>query len=83
MQRYTRTLIEEETNLGEMIEKALRENAREDEAEKENSEEEIVDDNDLSLEELEKSIKDQDFEDFEEFKNEQQEKDKEFLESDL
>ena len=83
MQRYTRTLIEEETNLGEMIEKALRDNAREDEAEKENTELDIVDDIDLSLEDLEKSIKDQDFIDFEEFKNEQQEKDKEFLESDL
>ena len=83
MQRYTRTLIEEETNLSEMIEKALRDNAREDEAEKENLEQDIVDDIDLSLEDLEKSIKDQDFIDFEEFKNEQQEKDKEFLESDL
>ena len=83
MQRYTRTLIEEETNLGEMIEKALRDNAKEDEAEKENTELDIVDELDLSLEDLEKSIKDQDFIDFEEFKNEQQEKDKEFLESDL
>jgi hypothetical protein len=83
MQRYTRTLIEEETNLGEMIEKALRDNAREDEAEKENTELDIVDELELSLEDLEKTIKDQDFVDFEEFKNEQQEKDKEFLESDL
>ena len=31
MQRYTRTLIEEETNISTMVEKALRENAKEDE----------------------------------------------------
>ena len=65
MQRYTRTLIEEETNLTLMVEKALRENAKED-ADNEDAED-IVDDIDLSLEDLEKVIKDQDFSDFEEF----------------
>ena len=68
MQRYTRTLIEEETNLSNMIEMALKQNAKEDEDEKNQLDADIVDDADLSIEELEKSLKDEDFEDFEEFK---------------
>ena len=68
MQRYTRTLIEEETNLSNMIEMALKQNAKEDEDEKNQLDAHIVDDADLSIEELEKSLKDEDFEDFEEFK---------------
>ena len=68
MQRYTRTLIEDETNISTMVEKALRENAKEDEEKAKNAESDIVDDADLSIEELEKSLKDEDFEDFEEFK---------------
>lgn len=68
MQRYTRTLIEEETNLSNMIEMALKQNAKEDEDEKNQLDDDIVDDADLSIEELEKSLKDEDFEDFEDFK---------------
>lgn len=68
MQRYTKTLIEEETNLSNMIEMALKQNAKEDEDEKNQLDDDIVDDADLSIEELEKSLKDEDFEDFEEFK---------------
>ncbi len=68
MQRYTRTLIEEETNLSNMIETALKQNAKEDEDEKNQLDDDIVDDADLSIEDLEKSLKDEDFEDFEEFK---------------
>ena len=68
MQRYTKTLIEEETNLSNMIEMALKQNAKEDEDEKNQLDADIVDDADLSIEELEKSLKDEDFEDFEEFK---------------
>ena len=68
MQRYTKTLIEEETNLSNMIETALKQNAKEDEDEKNQLDDDIVDDADLSIEELEKSLKDEDFEDFEEFK---------------
>ena len=68
MQRYTRTLIEEETNLSNMIEMALKQNAKEDEDEKNQLDDDIVDDADLSIEELEKSLKDKDFEDFEDFK---------------
>lgn len=71
MQRYTRTLIEEETNLPTMVEKALREIEKEDKAEAENTEVEIVDDIDLSLEDLEKVIKDVDFTEFEDFLNEE------------
>ena len=68
MQRYTKTLIEEETNLSNMIEMALKQNAKEDEDEKNQLDDDIVDDADLTIEELEKSLKDKDFEDFEEFK---------------
>ena len=67
MQRYTRTLIEEETNLSLMVEKALRENEKEDTENSKNIENDIIDDLDISLEEIEKTIKDQDYIDFEEF----------------
>lgn len=67
MQRYTKTLIEEETNLTIMVEKALRENEKEDKAIAENTEDSIIDDIDISLEDLERVIHDQDFRDFEEF----------------
>ena len=67
MQRYTRTLIEEETNLSLMVEKAIRENEKEDMENSKKNENDIVDDIDLSLEEIEKTIKDQDYVDFEEF----------------
>ena len=67
MQRYTRTLIEEETNLSLMVEKALRENEKEDTENSKNNESDIIDDLDISLEEIEKTLKDQDYVDFEEF----------------
>ena len=67
MQRYTRTLIEEETNLSTMIEAALRQNAKEDDDSQNNSEDEIIDDIDLDIEDLEKQISDKDFEEFSEF----------------
>ena len=83
MQRYTRTLIEEETNLSLMVERALRENEKEDIADLENNDEEIIDDTDLSLEELEKMIKDQDYVEFEEFLENETLSDEEFLNGDL
>ena len=46
MQRYTKTLIEEETNLAVMVEKALRENAKEDEDSKINDELDVIDEED-------------------------------------
>lgn len=79
MQRYTRTLIEDETNISTMVERALRENAKEDEEKAKNVESDIVDDADLSIEELEKTIKDSDYADFEEFKEQESAQDNEFL----
>lgn len=67
MQRYTRTLIEEETSLPTMVEKALREIEKEDAANAESENGEIIDDIDLSLEDLEKTLKDEDFNDFNDF----------------
>ena len=67
MQRYTKSLIEGETNLTLMVEKALRENAKEDADAAANNEDTIIDDVDISLEDLEKSIRDEDYIDFEEF----------------
>lgn len=79
MQRYTRTLIEDETNISTMVEKALRENAKEDEEKAKNAESDIVDDADLSIEDLERTIKDSDYADFEEFKEQESAQDNEFL----
>ena len=75
MQRYTRTLIEDETNLPNMVEKALRENNKEDEDNANNTEDSIVDDIDLSLEDLEATLKDSDYTDFENFLEEESESD--------
>ena len=75
MQRYTRTLIEEETNLSTMIEQALRQNAREDEDSSNNTESDIVDDVELDIEDLERQIKDTDFEEFNEFLEAESEED--------
>lgn len=71
MQKYTRTLIEEETNLSNMIEAALKQNAKEDQEAKENDEDTIVDEDEVSIEDVEKTIEDQDFEDFNEFLDEE------------
>ena len=81
MQRYTRTLIEEETNISTMVEKALRENAKEDEEDAKSNESDIIDEADLSIEDLEKTLKDEDYTDFEDFKDELAQEDAKFLES--
>ena len=81
MQRYTKTLIEEETNISTMVEKALRENAKEDEEDAKNNESDIIDEADLSIEDLEKTLKDEDYTDFEDFKDELAQEDAKFLES--
>ena len=75
MQRYTRTLIEEETNLSNMVEIALKQIQKEDEEAQKNEEVDIVDDDTLDLEEVEKTLKDEDYVEFEEFLEEEQEKD--------
>jgi hypothetical protein len=67
MQKYTRTLIEEETNLSNMIEAALKQNAKEDQEASENNELDIVDNEEINLDEVEESLKDNDFSDFNEF----------------
>ena len=79
MQRYTKTLIEEETNLPIMVEKALREIEKEDKDIAENTEDSIIDEIDLSLEELEATIKDNDYSEFEDFIEEELLKDADFL----
>ena len=79
MQRYTKTLVEEETNLSIMVEKALRDIEKEDKAEAENTEDMIIDDIDLSLEDLEKTLKDQDYVDFQDFLDEEAEADFDYL----
>ena len=79
MQRYTRTLIEEETNLSTMIEAALRQNAKEDDDSQNNNEDEIIDDIDLDIEDLEKQISDKDFEEFSEFIDDEIEEDAELF----
>ena len=79
MQRYTKTLVEEETNLSIMGEKALRDIEKEDEANAENTEDMIIDDIDLSLEDLERTLKDQDYDDFQEFLDEEAEADSDYL----
>lgn len=68
MQRYTTKLVTEETNLPNLIEQALKQNAKEDAEAATSTEDEIVDDDDLAIEEAENSLKDEDFEDFENFK---------------
>ena len=79
MQRYTKTLIEDETNLSVMVEKALREIDKEDADSAANTEDSIVDDIDLSLEDLETTLKDKDFSDFEEFLERENAADNEYL----
>ena len=82
MQRYTRTLIEEETNLPIMVEKALREIEKEDKSIAENTEDSIIDDVDLSLDDLEATLKDSDFTEFEDFLDGEYAADADFLNGD-
>ena len=66
MKRYTRTLITEETNLGNLIEEAIKNNQKEDEAAA--AAEQDVDNMLLGdVEEVEQQLKDTDFEDYSEF----------------
>ena len=67
MQQYTRTLIERETNLGALIEQAIKQNAQEDENAKESANGDIIDDADFSMDQIEKELDDKDIEDFSEF----------------
>ena len=62
-----------------MVEKAIRDNEKEDQKNAENTEDEIVDDIDLSLEDLERTIKDTDFEEFEDFVDNERSEDENYL----
>ena len=70
---YTRSLVIEEMNLGNLIENAVKEMARQEAKE----EDEDVED-ELNLEEIE-ALKDEDFENYNEFIEEESESDNEFL----
>lgn len=81
MKRYTKTLIEEETSLPMMVEKALKEIEKEDKESAENNETEIVDDDNMSIDEIERTMKDSDYSDFNDFLEESAAADEAFLES--
>ena len=61
MQKYTKDLVEKETNLSAMIEQAIKNNAREDENDEEDNDEIIFDDDIIG------ELADSDFEDFQNF----------------
>ena len=77
MQRYTRTLVTEEMHLGELIEQAIKNNERED-AQKEVD---IDLDEDSDIENIERSLRDEDFRDYNEFLEENQAMDEETMKS--
>lgn len=77
MKRYTKTLITEETNLGNLIEQAIKNNEKEDKANSKRDED--VDLFDDAVEELEEQLKDQDFEDYSEFLENEEISDSELL----
>ena len=62
-----------------MVEKALREIDKEDKSNAENTEDSIIDDTDLSLEDLEATLKDSDFTDFDSFLEEESSADEDYL----
>ena len=78
MKRYTRTLITEETNLGNLIEEAIKNNQKEDEAAAKATDTDtgLLDD----VEELEKQLKDEDFEEYSEFLDNEEASDADLLE---
>ena len=79
IKRYTKTLITEETNLGDLIEEAIKNNQREDEADA------MADDTDTGLtnstdiEELEEQLRDEDFSDYSEFLDNEEASDADLL----
>lgn len=82
LQRYTRKLIKEETNLNDMLEIAIKQNAREDEEDAKNNDTDIIEfDDDNVIEEVENEMKTQDYVDFEEFKDLERKADEEYLRS--
>ena len=78
MKRYTKTLITEETNLGNLIEEAIKNNQKEDEASLLNNDAMNIDDEDI-VEEVEEQLHDGDFEDYSEFLENESMSDEELL----
>ena len=76
MKRYTRTLITEETNLGNLIEEAIKNNQKEDEEERNSKD---VDTGLLDVEELEEQLRDEDFEEYSEFLDNEEASDADLL----
>lgn len=83
LQRYTKKLIEEETNLNDMLEMAIKQNAREDEEDALNTDTDIVDFNDNAIEEVENEMQTEDYTEFEEFKDLEQKADEDYLRSEV
>lgn len=74
MQRYTRRLVEEETNLNELLQAAIDRNAKEDAEAKD--EHDIVDFDDMAMQDIENQITtDKDFEEFVDFQNKEMDED--------
>ena len=80
MQKYTKTLIDQETNLSALVEAAMKQNMKEDEEDVEDSDEIIFDD-ELDVDDIEKQLKDEDFEDFNEFIEDEEEETRRILKS--
>jgi hypothetical protein len=76
MKRYTRTLITEETNLGNLIEEAIKNNQKEDEEERNSKD---TDTGLLDVEELEEQLRDEDFEEYSEFLDNEEANDADLL----
>ena len=81
MKRYTRTLITEETNLGNLIEEAIKSNQREDEAalHADDTDTGLLEDESV-VEEIERTLKDDDFSDFNEFLENEEASDADLIE---
>lgn len=74
MQRYTRRLVEEETNLNELLQVAIERNAKEDAEAKD--EDDIVDFDDMAMQDIENQITtDKDFEEFADFQSKEMDED--------
>lgn len=74
MQRYTRRLVEEETNLNELLQAAIERNAKEDAEVKD--EDDIVDFDDMAMQDIENQITtDKDFEEFADFQSKEMDED--------
>lgn len=76
MQRYTRTLIEGEADLGNLIEMAIKQNAKEDEERKKADNLDIIDDEDISIDDIEKTVlSERDYEEYSDFQDQEIEED--------